>query len=93
MKEKKIKQHPGQAYNNILKSSGIACSRKELNKMGRRFICENASVLSDAHTEIKVLNMKRFYKRKGWSFPPQKANSTLANMINGYYGKELVESV
>lgn len=93
MKKYKFAQSPTIIAIESLKSSGVKCSRKELFNQGMRFYNENKDVLNEGKVEMHILNMKRFYKRKGWSFPPRKANSTLASMINGYYGKELVESI
>lgn len=74
-----------------LKMSGIKCSRNVLYGLGKSFAEKNKDVLSEGALEMKVLSMKRFFGRKGWVFPPRIAEPTVADMINNYYGKKIVD--
>ena len=74
-----------------LKSSGVKCSRQELYRQGYIFYQNNKEVLNEARIENKVLSMKRFYHKKGWSFPPRLAYPAVADLINNYYKKHLVD--
>jgi len=84
-------QTPNSILIEKMKSSGTTCSRKELYKMGCRFYENNREILDQANKEMKVLNMKRFFTRRGWTFPPKKAKPWQADLINEYYGKHLVD--
>jgi hypothetical protein len=76
----------------IIKSSGCKISRTAINDGMRRFIKENESLLTEAQRERSVLRMKTFYTKRGWIFPPKKhKHKTVCDLINGYYGKELVK--
>ena len=79
-------------HTEIIKSQGCKISRKAINDGMRRFVKENESLLAEAQRERSVLKMKTFYTRKGWLFPPKTHRyKTVCDLINGYYGKELVK--
>jgi hypothetical protein len=81
-------------FTEIIKSSGCKISRKAINDGMRRFVKENESLLAEAQRERSVLKMKTFYTRKGWEFPPKVHKyKTVCDLINGYYGKELVKHI
>jgi len=75
---------------NTLKNAGVKCSRDVLFREGLRFHEENKELLQEAMIETKVLRVKKYYKFKGWNFPPRIADKKLADMINQYYGKHIV---
>lgn len=75
---------------NQLKDSGCKISRGAMYRDHKRFIEENESAIQEAKREQKVLQMKKHYLRKGWTFPPkQHPHATIVHLINGYYGKEV----
>jgi hypothetical protein len=79
-------------FTEVMKSSGCKISRKAINDGMRRFVKENESLLAEAQRESSVLRMKGFYKKRGWEFPPKVHRyKTVCDLINGYYGKELVK--
>ena len=74
----------------VLKSSGVKISRQELFNQGKRHYEENESALIEAQREGKVLRMKKYYRHKGWSFPPTHHHIvSTAHLLNVYYGKEV----
>jgi len=90
MKDKQFRYELQQS--NMVKSSGVKIARKHIINDNARFRKENESQLHEAFVENKVLKMKRFYKRRRWDWPPKTHHiATVVHMINGYYGKELVE--
>ena len=93
-KDKKILFYQDSQDIEVLKSQGIKISRTEIFKAGQRFIKENTEVLAEARKEKIVLNMKRFFERKGWRFPPKKHPIvSVVHLINEYYGKEVCKHV
>ena len=74
-----------------LKSSGVKCSRRVLDSLGWSFFNENKKVLNEGAREMKVLRLKKFYRMRGWNFPPRIAEPYTADLINNYYGKHLVD--
>lgn len=76
----------------VIKSSGVKISRKEIIRGGSRFVEENQNQLNEAERERRVLNMKKYFKRRGWEFPPKTHHIvTIVHMLNGYYGKEICQ--
>jgi hypothetical protein len=77
---------------NQLKSEGVKVSRKVMAEGGKRYYQMNESAIQEGAREIRVLNMKRFYNKRGWSFPPKSHPiATTVHLINGYYGKDVVK--
>ena len=75
---------------NLIKSTGVTVSRRNLWKLGNRAYVENQDLIIEAEKEQTVLRLKRFYERKGWAFPPKTMNkATTVHLINEYYGKEV----
>jgi len=74
-----------------LKSSGIKVSRHQLFSLGRSYYENNKEVINEGEKEMKVLNLKKFFRRRGWNFPPRIAEPHTADLINSYYGKHLVD--
>jgi len=78
----------------VVKSSGVKISRKNIFKDSLRFFKENDLVLSEAHREAKVLSMKRYFLKRNWTWPPKThKNATTVHMINIYYGKVICKHV
>lgn len=80
------------SYANSLKSDGVKISRGNILKGHRNFLKHNQEALSEGYREQKVLKMKRYYKKRGWDFPPKSHKiKTICDLINGYYEKEVTK--
>ena len=82
------------AYNmqqaNMLKHSGIKISRSSMMRGQANFQKHNQEALAEAYRETKVLNMKRYFTKNKWSWPPKKHHIlTICHLINGYYEKDI----
>jgi len=74
----------------IIKETGVKIDRKHIYGDYMRYTKENQSALKEAQDEMKVLRMKKFFKFKGWNFPPETHKATtVVHLLNNYYGKEV----
>lgn len=90
--KKKAKRNINKENIEILKSQGLGISRSVIQEQDRIFYKENESAITEGAREMKVLNMKKFFVRKGWTWPPRKHKEvTICHMINTYYGKDIVK--
>ena len=77
-----------------LKSSGVKVSRANLWRDHRRYLEENRELITEGQREMRVLNMKRFYKKRGWKFPPKSHKDvSICHLLNVYYEKDVCKHI